>query len=107
MPRGSPFTRMCQALARPRHSGRADLHLHTDASDGTYTPQELLGLARKSGFAAIAITDHDTTDGALLANRLRKPGLKMSWWRPKWKLPKMATTSKVIRAFNRTSFEFT
>ena len=74
MPRGSPFTRMCQALARPRHSGRADLHLHTDASDGTYTPQELLGLARRSGFAAIAITDHDTTDGALLANRLRKPG---------------------------------
>ena len=74
MPRGSPFTRMCQALARPRHSGRVDMHLHTTASDGSHTPAQLLDLTRKAGFAAIAVTDHDTTDGALQATRLRRPG---------------------------------
>lgn len=40
---------------------RADLHLHTNASDGQYSPTELVELARK--FDVIAITDHDTTDG--------------------------------------------
>jgi predicted metal-dependent phosphoesterase TrpH len=40
---------------------RADLHLHTTASDGQYRPAELVELARK--FDVIGITDHDTTDG--------------------------------------------
>lgn len=74
MPRGQPFTRLCQALARPRYSGRADLHLHTTASDGVYTPLQLLEVTRKGGFSAISITDHDITDGALQATRLRRAG---------------------------------
>lgn len=41
----------------------ADLHLHTTASDGTLSPGQLVKLAREKGFAAIAITDHDTTTG--------------------------------------------
>lgn len=40
---------------------RVDLHMHTNASDGQYTPEELIDLARS--FDIIAITDHDTTDG--------------------------------------------
>ena len=40
---------------------RVDLHLHTNASDGQYSPAELVELARK--FDVIAITDHDTTAG--------------------------------------------
>lgn len=40
----------------------ADLHLHTRYSDGTFTPRELVQHAVQSGFAAIAITDHDTLD---------------------------------------------
>ncbi len=63
MPAGQPFTSLCQQLAQPRAAGRADLHLHTTASDGTYTPLEIVDLARRSGLAAIAITDHDTLDG--------------------------------------------
>jgi predicted metal-dependent phosphoesterase TrpH len=39
------------------------LHLHTTYSDGSYTPAEVVDLARRSGLAAIAITDHDTTAG--------------------------------------------
>jgi hypothetical protein len=45
----------------------ADLHLHTNFSDGTYTPEELVGHARRQGFAAIALTDHDTVEGCARA----------------------------------------
>ncbi len=40
-----------------------DLHVHSNASDGTYTPKELVSLAKKSNIAAFALTDHDTVDG--------------------------------------------
>jgi predicted metal-dependent phosphoesterase TrpH len=45
----------------------ADLHLHTNFSDGTYTPEELVGHARRQRFAAIALTDHDTVEGCARA----------------------------------------
>ncbi len=37
-----------------------DLHTHTTASDGTYTPEELIDYAAEKGLSAIAISDHDT-----------------------------------------------
>ena len=40
----------------------ADLHLHTNFSDGTYTPEELTGHGKRLGFAALALTDHDTME---------------------------------------------
>jgi hypothetical protein len=40
-----------------------DLHAHTTASDGSYTPAELVALAARSGLKAVAVTDHDTADG--------------------------------------------
>ncbi len=40
-----------------------DLHTHTDCSDGTFTPSELVALAAERGLDVIAVTDHDTTDG--------------------------------------------
>ncbi len=40
-----------------------DLHTHSTASDGTYSPTELVKLAKEKGLCAIAITDHDTTRG--------------------------------------------
>ena len=42
---------------------KADLHLHTTASDGRLAPKELVSLAVKVGLDVIAITDHDTIDG--------------------------------------------
>ncbi|SNS00544.1 hypothetical protein SAMN04488503_2301 [Humidesulfovibrio mexicanus] len=42
---------------------RIDLHTHSTASDGTYTPKELMRAAADIGLAAIALTDHDTFDG--------------------------------------------
>lgn len=50
-------------MSSPGHSPRfADLHLHTRYSDGTFTPRELVQQAARLGFAAIAVTDHDTLD---------------------------------------------
>lgn len=40
-----------------------DLHTHSTCSDGTYTPTELVELAKKIGLSALALTDHDTIDG--------------------------------------------
>lgn len=44
-------------------SGYVDLHSHTNESDGTFTPLELIDLAKRIGLDAIAITDHDTFAG--------------------------------------------
>ncbi|HVW83755.1 MAG TPA: PHP domain-containing protein [Bryobacteraceae bacterium] len=40
-----------------------DLHSHTDQSDGTFTPGELVAEAARIGLSALAITDHDTFRG--------------------------------------------
>ncbi len=42
---------------------KIDLHTHTTASDGIYSPRQLIDLAVKNGLVAMAITDHDTVDG--------------------------------------------
>lgn len=42
---------------------RADLHLHTTASDGTDSPAALVFKAREQGIDVISVTDHDTVDG--------------------------------------------
>lgn len=40
-----------------------DLHSHTNESDGTFTPLELVDLATERGLEALAISDHDTFAG--------------------------------------------
>ncbi len=50
----------------------ADLHNHTNASDGEYTPTELVQAAAELGLTAVGVTDHDTLNGldeALAAGR--------------------------------------
>ena len=44
-------------------TGFIDLHSHTNESDGTLTPFELVHLAKQIGLDALAITDHDTFTG--------------------------------------------
>lgn len=62
-----------------------DLHVHTTASDGTYTPSNMVRLAKKAGLSAVAITDHDTVDGVdeaiMTANEIDMnlvPGVEIS-----------------------------
>lgn len=40
-----------------------DLHVHSNASDGSLTPTEVADEAMRMGLSAIALTDHDTIDG--------------------------------------------
>ena len=77
MPAGQPFTNLCRTAARPAGAGRADLHVHTTHSDGTYTPAEVVDLARGSGLAPVAVTDHDTTAGVAAARAASPAGLEV------------------------------
>ncbi len=40
-----------------------DLHVHSIASDGTFTPSELVAYAKEKNLSAFALTDHDSIDG--------------------------------------------
>lgn len=55
----------------------ADLHLHTNFSDGTFTPEELTAEAKRHGLRAIALTDHDTMEGcARMTTACREGGIE-------------------------------
>ncbi len=55
---------------------RTDLHLHTTASDGRWTPEQLIAQVRQAGIGLFSITDHDSLDGlAPAADRVRGTGL--------------------------------
>ena len=63
----------------------SDLHTHSTASDGQYTPSELVALARERGIHTLALTDHDTADGVDEATAAGKrlgvrviPGIELS-----------------------------
>src|SRR5260370_3862286 len=43
--------------------GGVDLHTHTTASDGTYSPSSLVAEAASRGVRVLASTDHDSTEG--------------------------------------------
>ena len=62
-----------------------DLHTHSTASDGTYSPSELVNYAANKGVTALALTDHDTTNGLLEAQKAAQelgitfvPGIEIS-----------------------------
>jgi predicted metal-dependent phosphoesterase TrpH len=59
--------------------GAVDLHSHTTASDGTFTPRELVREAVRRGLRVLAVTDHDSTDGlaSALDEAARHPLLRI------------------------------
>ena len=64
---------------------KADLHLHSTASDGTLEPGELVALAAEQGFTHLALTDHDSVDGLARATDAARdcgvtliPGVELS-----------------------------
>ena len=65
----------------------ADLHLHSHFSDGTFSPEEIVRRASEVGLRALALTDHDTTDGWEEMGRHCQqqgirwvPGIELSTW---------------------------
>ena len=67
-----------------------DLHTHSTASDGTFSPAELAAEAHKTGLSLFALTDHDTVAGVAEAQQAGKaigirvlPGIEISVeWQP-------------------------
>jgi 3',5'-nucleoside bisphosphate phosphatase len=63
---------------------RADLHVHSTASDGTDSPAEVMRRAALAGLDAVALTDHDTVAGHAQARQARPdaltlvPGMELS-----------------------------
>ncbi len=64
---------------------KADLHLHSTASDGTMRPAEVVRLSAQKGCTHIALTDHDSISGieeaqkeAEKAGLVLIPGIEMS-----------------------------
>lgn len=62
-----------------------DLHTHSTASDGQYTPTQLVRRAKERGLEVLALTDHDTVDGLTEAVRAGEelgvrviPGIELS-----------------------------
>ncbi len=57
-----------------------DLHIHTSASDGIFSPSEVICQAYEIGLAGLAITDHDTVDGLGEARSfIQKEGLNLEF----------------------------
>jgi 3',5'-nucleoside bisphosphate phosphatase len=56
---------------------RADLHVHSNASDGTDPPAEVMRRAAAAGLDVVALTDHDTTAGHDGARAALPPGLTL------------------------------
>ena len=58
---------------------KADLHIHSTASDGRFTPEEIVRKAAGLGLTVIALTDHDSVDGIDAALRAARafPGLRV------------------------------
>lgn len=89
MSRDRQYERLAQEdealLAQGKRGPAVDLHAHTTASDGTFTPTELVEEAVRIGLKAVAITDHDTLAGipeALKAGERHNmsviPGIELS-----------------------------
>lgn len=49
-----------------------DLHTHSNISDGTFSPQQLVEAAVEKLVHTLALTDHDTMDGLVLAEEAAK-----------------------------------
>ena len=92
-----------------------DLHTHSTASDGIYSPTELLQRAKEVGLRVLALTDHDSTGGieeaAEVAGRLDIdfiPGIEINTdvgggevhvlgYFPQYSLPAFQAVLRVLR----------
>jgi 3',5'-nucleoside bisphosphate phosphatase len=57
--------------------GKVDLHIHTTASDGRFSPEEIVRKAAEKGLVYIALCDHDSMEGVIPAQTASRnyPGL--------------------------------
>ena len=84
-----------------------DLHTHSNISDGTLSPEQLVRAANEVGIHTLALTDHDTMDGLIQAEEIAKElgiqlisGVEISsqWSRPATNKTYLLEQQKQIRA---------
>lgn len=79
----------------------ANLHTHSTHSDGEYTPSELVQTAKKEGYHAIALTDHDTITGCKeLEAECRAAGLEYIFG------AELSTSNTLGTSFHIVGFDF-
>lgn len=55
-----------------------DLHVHTNFSDGTFTPDEVIKIAKEEGLSALGITDHDSVSSLTIITAIgEKAGIEI------------------------------
>jgi len=68
-----PTFKPIKNIEKFRHLGKADLHIHSCHSDGRPTIEQILDyVEERTDLDVIAITDHDTMDGAFEAEKLMR-----------------------------------
>ncbi|ADU30419.1 PHP domain-containing protein [Evansella cellulosilytica] len=73
-------------MSKKHHSELlADLHMHSTASDGGYSPSQLMEKCINNHLSIVSLTDHDTTAGVIEAMKVAKehhlrfiPGIELS-----------------------------
>jgi len=73
----------------PLPSARADMHMHSTASDGSLSPREVVWAAAGKGLAAMSLTDHDSVEGLTEASEAAEeagilliPGVELTAYSP-------------------------
>ncbi len=74
---------------KPDPQARADLHVHSTASDGFVAPADLPAVAAKAGLSGFALTDHDSVEGVAAAREAAEkvgialvPGVELTGYAP-------------------------
>lgn len=58
---------------------KIDLHVHTNASDGEFSPEEVIELSLRQNLDVIAITDHNSLSGIIDSEKIKVvPGIELS-----------------------------
>lgn len=91
-----------------------DLHIHTNVSDGEFSPKEVIDIAIKKGLNAIAITDHDTTMGIAAAIEYAKsknieivPGIEINCYEEELGFDEVHILGLIIEHKNEDLIKFT
>ena len=56
------------------HPRKIDLHMHTNVSDGTDTPKEIIGRVKEAGIDLFSVTDHDAIKGCVIVRKALREG---------------------------------
>ena len=80
--------------------GSIDLHVHSTASDGSFSPEEVFILAKENQLNCLALTDHDTNEGVLelMDNHVSLDQYMQDQQMNLWKLSKQIESQNLLKS---------